>query len=85
MMAAHTKLLIIADEGIREYADEQERVLNCESWYGYVIDEARRRGIMRLAEIESQFLEHERALHQMTALISKRAQVTSLKTRKRWA
>ena len=60
-MCAHTKLLIIADEGIREYADEKERVRNCETWYGYVIGEAKRRGITRLAEMESQFLEHERA------------------------
>lgn len=61
MMAAHTKLLIVADEGIREYADEAERVRNCDAWYGYVIGEAKRRGITRLAEMESQFLEHERA------------------------
>lgn len=61
MMCDHTKLLIIADEGIREYSTEKERVRNCETWYGYVIGEAKRRGITRLAEMESRFLEHERA------------------------
>jgi SAM-dependent methyltransferase len=56
----HAEIFIIADEGIREYSNEAERIRNCESWYGYVVNEARRRGLHRLAEIESEFLEHER-------------------------
>jgi len=59
-MSAYSNLLIVADEGIREYENEKERVRNCETWYGYVIDEAKRRGITRLAEIETDFLDHER-------------------------
>jgi len=56
----HARIVIIADEGIREYSNETERVRNCENWYGYVIGEAKRRGLDRLAEIESNFLAHER-------------------------
>lgn len=59
-MSDHARILIIADEGIREYSSEAERVRNCDTWYGYVIGEAKRRGITRLAEMESGFLEHER-------------------------
>jgi SAM-dependent methyltransferase len=60
LMSEYTQILIIADEGIREYASEAERVRNCEMWYGYVIGEAKRRGIPRLADMEAGFLEHER-------------------------
>ena len=59
-MCDRADVVIIADEGIREYSSEEERIRNCEGWYGYVIGEAKRRGLMRLAEIESGFLEHER-------------------------
>jgi len=59
-MSNHTRVLIVADEGIREYTTEAERIRNCEGWYGYVIAEAKRRGLTRLAEIESGFLDHER-------------------------
>jgi SAM-dependent methyltransferase len=53
-------IVIIADEGIREYRDNEERLRNCDSWYKYVIGEARRRGLRRLAEIETTFWQHER-------------------------
>ena len=52
---------IVADEGIREYRSESERVENCVSWYTYVIREAHRRGLPELARIESRYLEHESA------------------------
>lgn len=59
-MCDHADVVIIADEGILEYESEAERVRNCEVWYGYVIGEAKRRGLPRLAEMETSFLEHER-------------------------
>src|SRR5258708_15194099 len=52
-------IVIIADEGIREYSSEDERLRNCETWYGYVIGEARRRKIESLALIETEYLKHE--------------------------
>jgi hypothetical protein len=59
-MCDHAKVVIIADEGILEYENETERIRNCQAWYGFVIAEAKRRGLTRLAEMESRFLEHER-------------------------
>lgn len=56
----HADIVIIADEGIQEYASNHERLFNCDRWYRYVIGEARRRGLDRLAEIETRFLEHEK-------------------------
>jgi len=53
-------VVIVADEGIREYRNNEERLRNCNSWYQYVIGEATRRGLLRLAQIETTFWEHER-------------------------
>jgi SAM-dependent methyltransferase len=58
-MTENAQVFILADEGIREYHSEEERLHNCASWYGLVIKEARRRGFDQLAEIESSFLKHE--------------------------
>ncbi len=51
--------IIIADEGILEYSTERERLLHCNIWYSFVINEAKRRGLDELVEMESRFLEHE--------------------------
>jgi SAM-dependent methyltransferase len=56
----HARVVIIADEGLQEYSTPVERQAHCDTWYGYVISEARRRGLTRLAEMESHFHEHER-------------------------
>lgn len=56
----HAHIVIVADEGIREYRNNRERLQNCDSWYRYVIGEAQRRGLARLAEIEARFLAHEK-------------------------
>jgi SAM-dependent methyltransferase len=56
----HAGIVIIADEGTREYSTNEERLRNCDSWYRYVIGEAKRRGISRLAKIEATFWEHEK-------------------------
>jgi SAM-dependent methyltransferase len=53
-------IVIVADEGIREYRSNEERLRNCDSWYQYVINEAIRRGLVRLAQIETTFWQHER-------------------------
>lgn len=58
-MCDNADIVIVADEGIREYSSNEERLRNCDSWYRHVIGEARRRGIARLAKIESTFLSHE--------------------------
>jgi SAM-dependent methyltransferase len=58
-MWKHARVLIIADEGIREYSSEAQRIDHCRNWYGYVIAEAQRRGLDRLADMESRFLLHE--------------------------
>ncbi len=58
-MTESAPVFILADEGIREYNSEEERLRNCANWYGLVIMEARRRGFNQLAEIESSFLKHE--------------------------
>jgi len=59
IMKAHADVVIVADEGILEYGNEEERKRNCDNWYGFVITEARRRGIDDLALIEAEFLRHE--------------------------
>lgn len=59
-MGRTSDVVLIADEGILEYHTEAERRTNCTSWYGFVIGEAKRRGLDQLAEIEGQFLAHER-------------------------
>jgi SAM-dependent methyltransferase len=56
----NAEVVVIADEGILEYGTNEERLRNCDSWYKYVIGEARRRGLIRLAEIETTFWQHER-------------------------
>jgi SAM-dependent methyltransferase len=53
-------IVIVADEGIREYRNNEERLRNCDSWYQYVVGEATRRGLAQLAEIERTFWQHER-------------------------
>jgi SAM-dependent methyltransferase len=58
-MATKSPVFILADEGIKEYSSEDERLSNCRRWYGLVIEEAKRRGFHNLVKIESQFLKHE--------------------------
>jgi SAM-dependent methyltransferase len=60
VLCDYGNVVIIADEGIREYRNNEERLRNCDSWYQYVIGEARRRGLDRLAQIETTFWQHER-------------------------
>lgn len=55
-----TETIIISDEGILEYSNEVERRLHCDTWYGFVIKEARRRGLRDLATIETSYWKHER-------------------------
>ncbi len=52
-------IVIIADEGILEYSSLEERIHHCDEWYKYVITESKRRGIVKLAEIESIFWSNE--------------------------
>lgn len=56
----HADVVVLADEGILEYKDSDERLRNCDSWYRYVTGEAKRRGITQLANIETSFWAHER-------------------------
>ncbi len=51
---------ILADEMVAEFATPDVRLENCNSWYGHVIAEARRRGLPELAGMENAFLLHER-------------------------
>lgn len=51
--------VVIADEGIREYKTQEERIRNCDGWYRFVIAEADRRGVPNLARIERTFWRHE--------------------------
>lgn len=56
-----THYIVIGDEGIQEYSCEDERVRNARIWYGFVIGDARRRGLNKLAEFEEQFLASDTA------------------------
>ncbi|MEO9850183.1 MAG: class I SAM-dependent methyltransferase [Reichenbachiella sp.] len=55
-----TSLFINADEGILEYSSESERLSNCNVWYSFVINEAKRRHLYALATMESDYLRHEK-------------------------
>lgn len=59
-LAKQGKVVINADEGILEYETPEQRVAHCDSWYGYVIGEARRRKLFGLAELEADYLRHEK-------------------------
>jgi SAM-dependent methyltransferase len=48
-------IVIIADEGLAEYSNEEQRISFVTSWYDFVIDEAVRRGISKLANFERRF------------------------------
>ena len=56
----HAKVVINADEGILEYSSQTERLQHCDVWYGYVIGEAKRRKLSGLAEMETEYLGHEK-------------------------
>jgi len=58
-LSDYGELVIISDEGGLEYRSDEERIANCNSWYNYVIREAKRREIHKLAEIESVFWKNE--------------------------
>ena len=58
-LCEHANVVIIADESIQEYSTAEERRSNCLKWYGFVIEEAKRRGLDGLARMESEFLEHD--------------------------
>jgi SAM-dependent methyltransferase len=47
--------VVLADEGLAPYADEAERCRNAEIWYNFVIAEAKRRGLDKLAALEESF------------------------------
>lgn len=49
------RTVIVADEGIHEYGSEAERRANAGRWYDFVIAEARRRGLSKLAHLEARF------------------------------
>lgn len=59
-LCSQAKVVINADEGILEYNSQAERLQHCESWYGYVIGEAKRRKLPGLEEIETEYLGHEK-------------------------
>jgi len=48
-------VVLLADEGILEYESEIERRRNAEVWYDFVINEAKRRGLRKLAALERLF------------------------------
>lgn len=50
------RIVIIADEGIASYQTEAERQANARMWYGFVIREATRRGLVKLAKLETEFM-----------------------------
>jgi len=58
-LCEHADLVIIADEGLSEYSTREERRRNCDGWYSFIIREARRREIVQLAELETEFWKHE--------------------------
>jgi len=51
--------VIVADEALLEYADNDQRLLHCDKWYSYVIQEARRRKVYNLVKMESIFWTNE--------------------------
>lgn len=59
-LCKYAKVVIIADEAIKEYNTAEEREKHLNSWYGYVINEAKRRNLLKLAEAETNFLNHEK-------------------------
>lgn len=59
-LCRQAKIVINADEGILEYKDEEERLEHCKVWYGYVINEAKRRLLQGLMEMETEYFEHEK-------------------------
>lgn len=59
-LCRQAKLVINADEGILDYKDEKERLKYCKVWYGYVINEAKRRLLQGLFEMETEYFEHEK-------------------------
>jgi len=51
--------VLIGDEGILEYSCEKERKQHARQWYGFVISEAKRRRIPKLAAMEELFLKSD--------------------------
>jgi SAM-dependent methyltransferase len=58
-LCENAEFVIISDEGILEYSSPEERINNCNDWYNYVVSESKRRGLIKLAEIESIFWKNE--------------------------
>lgn len=52
-MKRYSKCLVIADEGLLEYGSLEQRREHCRSWYGAVIEESKRRGLVDLAKLEA--------------------------------
>jgi len=59
-LCRQAKVVINADEGILEYSTPEQRLQHCDVWYGYVINEAKRRGLKGLIEMEMDYWEHEK-------------------------
>jgi len=59
-LCRQAKIVINADEGILEYDTPEQRLQHCDVWYGYVIGEAKRRKLSGLAEMEIEYLGHEK-------------------------
>lgn len=59
-LCRQAKIVINADEGILEYKNEEQRLEHCRVWYGYVIEEAKRRYLQGLVEMETEYFEHEK-------------------------
>ena len=76
-MATKSPVFILADEGIKEYSSEDERLSNCKRWYGLVIEEAKRRGFQNLAKIESKFRGTNNFAPRTMEEISKKVRLTS--------
>nr|VFJ57571.1 MAG: Methyltransferase domain-containing protein [Candidatus Kentron sp. FW] len=58
-MLGHADHIIVADEAVADYQSEPERIAHCRKWYGFVIEESKRRGLNELAEVESKFLAYD--------------------------
>lgn len=82
--------VIVADEGIASYQTEAERRTNARIWYGFVIREATRRGLVKLAKLETDFMASDtasaRGLHddfkQSPQIVADQARVAGLEIEK---
>jgi protein-L-isoaspartate O-methyltransferase len=53
------KVVIISDEGLLEYENDEQRIRHFNSWYSYIVHESKRRKLGKLAEMEHCFWKNE--------------------------